>query len=112
MYEHVDRFGHDGWWWWTGTLLPFLFFLILIGVGIWAIVRFTSRVPAPAGPALPTHADQALAEVRLRYARGEIDREEFVRRSHDLGGSVPPAEPPPAPPRAAESPPEGGPPGP
>jgi hypothetical protein len=40
--------------------------------------------------------DGALGEVRLRYARGEMNREEFLERSHDLGGSVPlPEQPPP-----------------
>jgi uncharacterized membrane protein len=28
--------------------------------------------------------------VRLRYARGEIDRETFLQVSQDLGGSGPP----------------------
>jgi uncharacterized membrane protein len=29
--------------------------------------------------------DPALHELRLRYARGELTREEFLERSHDLG---------------------------
>jgi hypothetical protein len=43
----------------------------------------------------------ALEEVRVRYARGEMTRDEFVQRYRDLGGSdleaapphVPPADP-------------------
>jgi uncharacterized membrane protein len=35
--------------------------------------------------------DAALKEVRLRYARGEMSREEFAQRSRDLGGN--PTEP-------------------
>lgn len=94
MVEHFDRFG-DGWWW-PGTLMMLLF-LVLIGVGIWAIVRVTSHAPATAGPMLPPPAgrDPALEEVRLLYARGAIDRDEFARRSRDLGGSVPEPDPPP-----------------
>jgi putative membrane protein len=84
------RIDHDVSWWGPG-LFMFILFLILIGVGIWAVMRLTSRGPAAAAPPLPPPAgrDPALEEVRLRYARGEIDRDEFVRRSHDLGGTVP-----------------------
>ena len=89
MFENVDRFMHDGWWW-PGVLMPILF-LILIGVGVWAIVRVTARGPVAAGPPPlpPAGEDPALEELRLRYTRGEIDREDFVRRSRDLGGTEP-----------------------
>jgi uncharacterized membrane protein len=33
------------------------------------------------------YADPALHELRLRYARGELSRDEFLERSRDLGGS-------------------------
>jgi hypothetical protein len=50
----------------------------------------------PAGP-----RDQALEELRVRYARGELDRNDFLERSADLGGPpIPDAtlpEEPPAP---------------
>jgi putative membrane protein len=101
LLQPFDRFMHDGWWWWPGMLLPFLLFLVLIGVGIWAVVRLTSRpapsVPAAAPVAPPRGPDPALEEVRLRYARGEIDRDEFVQRSRDLGGTVAGIAEPPAP---------------
>jgi uncharacterized membrane protein len=38
--------------------------------------------------------DGALEEVRLRYARGEIGREEFLQRAADLGAAGPEATPP------------------
>jgi putative membrane protein len=90
VIEHMDRFGNDGWWWWSERFLPFLLVLILIGIGVWAILRFGSRAPVASGPALASAgpADRALEEVRLRYARGEILREEFVQRTRDLGGPV------------------------
>ncbi len=43
----------------------------------------------------PTH-DPALAELRLRFARGEVTQEEFLIRAYDLGGTpcyVPPPTP-------------------
>jgi hypothetical protein len=53
-------------------------------------------MPAPAAE------DSALQELRLRYARGDLDRNEYVQRFRDLGGEGPePAPPsPPAPPDA------------
>jgi putative membrane protein len=89
--NHGDRFFHHrGWWWFFGSVVPFVLLLALIGLAMWAILRMTSRgstlLPAarPAGAVPPP--DGALEEVRLRYARGEISREEFLQRSQDLGG--------------------------
>lgn len=89
-----DRFGpvmeqHGAW----GTvmhLLPLLLFVVAIGVAIWAVLRFTSRpaavVGAPAGPQpVPLRPDPAVDELRIRYARGEVTREEFLTRVGDLG---------------------------
>lgn len=85
-------FEGPGGWHILGGILPMLFFLILIGVVIWAVVRVTSAnraqfagaesVPAP-------RRDPALEELRLKYARGDMSREEFVQRSRDLGAMVP-----------------------
>jgi uncharacterized membrane protein len=49
----------------------------------------------PGGPGLRRGADPAIHELRLRYARGELSREEFLERSHDLGAPGG-GEPPPA----------------
>jgi len=90
--------GPEGWHI-LGGVLPFLFFLILIGVAVWAIVRVTSANRgqlAGAGVAPMPRSDPALEELRLQYARGDVSREEFVQRSRDLGATVPePEEPPP-----------------
>ncbi len=40
----------------------------------------------PAGPLRPNRPDPALALLRERYARGEIDRTQFVRMRLDLEG--------------------------
>jgi putative membrane protein len=51
-----------------------LAFLVAIGVGVWWLIR-----QAP-----PARHDPALEALRERYARGEIDREEYETRRRDL----------------------------
>ena len=77
---------HDAWWGFF-HLLPFLMFLVLIGVGIWAVLRFSSRpVVGGAGTPVPTPSrDAAVEELRIRYARGELGRDDFAQRMRDLG---------------------------
>jgi putative membrane protein len=89
---HPGGFEGPGGWHILGGILPMLLFLILIGVGIWAIVRVTSgnRVQFAGTGAMPMpRTDPALEELRLQYARGDVSREEFVQRSRDLGATVP-----------------------
>jgi putative membrane protein len=95
LANHGDRFiEHHGWWGLAG-LIPFLLLLALIGLAVWAVLRITSRgsglFPAMGAAAAVTRPDGALEEVRLRYARGEMSREEFLQRSQDLGGVGPSA---------------------
>ncbi len=70
--------GMDMMWWMPGMMLigAFVWLLILVGIGlgIWWLVREFR----------PTRRDQALQLLRERYARGEIDREEFEARRRDL----------------------------
>jgi putative membrane protein len=96
-----DRvFGHHGWWWgFFGGVVPFLFIVAFIGLAVWAVLRLTRGTPfralAPAS-APAVRLDGALEEVRLRYARGEMSREEFLQRARDLGTAEPhPGEPSP-----------------
>jgi putative membrane protein len=58
---------------WLGGLLVWG---ALIGVAVWAILRFTGR---PRGD-----AERVLEE---RFARGEIDPDEFEQRRRLLGGT-------------------------
>ncbi len=80
----VDR----PWWGFLGWLLPLLVVAGLVALAVWLVVRAAGR-PAPAPPAPPAR-DAALEQARLRYARGEIDRDTFLQLSRDLGGEVPP----------------------
>jgi uncharacterized membrane protein len=87
--EQVQRHG--------GHPFAWLVFVILLGLlaalAVWVVLRVTSaRTARPALLAGP--ADDAVDVVRLRYAKGEIDRTEFLRVTADLGA---PPGPPPAP---------------
>lgn len=85
------------------ALFPWLFLLLfaaLVAVAIMAFVRFTKQAPRGGAGVMPNPAsstsgsDPALQNLRLRYARGEIDRDEYLQKSADLGDSRP--MPPPA----------------
>ena len=70
-------------------VLPWLFLLVLLAilvVAVIALMRQRRELASSAAPAaLAAAPDPALAELRARYARGEIDRDEFLTRSADLG---------------------------
>jgi putative membrane protein len=83
---------HDAWWQSGLHLLPLVLFAIFIGVLVWGVLRLSSSGALPIGrgastqPAGPPARDHALEELRVRYARGELDRNDFLERSADLGG--------------------------
>ncbi len=89
--------GGGGWGWGLAGSLLSLLFIAAIVIGIVLVVRAVSgghshaggqwaspppppasTLPAPAGPSA------ALRILEERYARGEIDREEFLGRKQDL----------------------------
>jgi uncharacterized membrane protein len=77
---------HDAWWGFF-HLLPFVLLLVLIGVGVWAVLRFSSRPLMTAGTGVvgAPPRDAAVEELRIRYARGELGRDDFAQRMRDLG---------------------------
>ena len=72
-----------------------LFFLLVvalvIGLAVFLAVRYAGRRTALPAAAGPVALDEPLAVLRMRYARGEVPREEFLQASEDLG------RPPPSP---------------
>lgn len=94
MQPHMAEFvHHDVWWSGPAHLLPLLLFALLVGLIVWGVLRLTAgrtsalaAVGAPVGPppVLPPH-DRAQEELRVRYARGDIDRTEYLERATDLG---------------------------
>jgi hypothetical protein len=84
---------HDAWWAGPLHLLPLVLLAVSIGVLVWGVLRLTAerspmlaRVGASKGPQGPPPRDRALEELRVRYARGEVDRTDYLARSADLGG--------------------------
>lgn len=73
---------HDGWfgWWPMGGLIWILVLGLLI-VGVLAVVR--ERPGQNVGSGANSEARRVLDE---RYARGEIDRDEYLRRREDISG--------------------------
>ena len=98
-WEHAGN-GHPFLW--------LLFFIVLaVVVGLVAAFVFRRLAGRQGGalrlaPAAGGQAADALGVVSMRYARGEIDREQFLQATADLGGSggYPTAEPPPDAPTA------------
>jgi putative membrane protein len=68
----MPRGWHAGEWWMMGIGL--LFWLVLLGLAVWFIVRASGQERAePRG-------DAAEEILRRRFAAGEIDAEEYERR--------------------------------
>ena len=59
------------------ALITLVFWGGLIALAIWAVLRFTSRRPE----------DSALAILNERFARGEIDQQEYEKRKAVLKNS-------------------------
>lgn len=69
-----------------GMGFGWIFWLIIIGVAIWAVVRLTNNNSAQhtgfGGPTSPQ--EMPLDILKKRYARGEITKEEFEKMKKDL----------------------------
>lgn len=68
--------------WGAGGLVMMLMMLVLWGLLIAALVVGLRWL---IGQGRPTSRDEALEILRQRYARGEIDKQEFDARKRDLG---------------------------
>lgn len=89
--------------WWSGgwmMVLGGIYSLLVLVAVILAIVWLVQAAgrPRPAPPAAPhPPAEDAVAVARLRYARGELTRDQYLQLMADLGHPVTP-EPPATPP--------------
>jgi len=74
--------GHPMWWMWgawgLGMLFVVVVFWALVIAGLVLGIRWLVRQGGAA------HPDSALEILRQRYARGEINREEFEAKKRDL----------------------------
>jgi putative membrane protein len=76
-YDHMDGWG-GGWMWLTG-LLWLLVIVALAGLIVWLILR--ANQPTGGSASTTDSARRILAE---RFARGEIDADEYARRREML----------------------------
>jgi len=108
---------------WFGGLALLVLFLLLVGAAavlVYAIVRSRQGAPVMGGPRggpvmWRGPGDPAIEHTRMRYARGELSRDDYTRMMMDLGGPPPmpfPMAPPGPPPTPPGGPPPGPPPGP
>ena len=64
-----------------GSIWMILFWVVIIGLIVWVVVRLTSRTTATPSNNPPT---SALEILKQRYARGEISKAEFEEMRRDL----------------------------
>ena len=79
-------YGGGAWMWIFGGLMM-VGVLVLVGLAVWAVTAATNRGPTtavttPADMGGRTRTRQLLDE---RYARGEMNSEEYTERLHTLG---------------------------
>jgi putative membrane protein len=77
--QHYDPYDHmDGWgWMWLGGLLWLIILGAFVGLIVWLVVRSSWLPPTTT----QGDARRILAE---RFARGEIDEDDFARRTELL----------------------------
>jgi putative membrane protein len=76
----ATEFGHMSGYGWGLMAFWMILGIVLIGALVWAILRSESRQATPPSPSRPSPSD-ILAE---RFARGEIDEDEYRRRRSAL----------------------------
>jgi putative membrane protein len=90
MYGWQYQDGPGGW-----GIFMLLLMVLFWGLLVWGIVASVRHYSNARAGQLPPHrtvSNAALDELRLRYAKGEIDDDEFERRRANLEkGSTPPS---------------------
>ncbi|HKJ77112.1 MAG TPA: SHOCT domain-containing protein [Gammaproteobacteria bacterium] len=79
MWDHMYEYGGGGGWMWFGGLAMVLFWILVI-LAIIALARWLFSGGGAAGG----DRDPALDLLRERFARGEIDHDEFEEKKRLL----------------------------
>ncbi len=106
--------GHEFYWqesarhaqedWWSGPLhllVLVLFVALLVAGAVWLVRRLSPGLAQSAGPAVPggtavpaaPATDPAITVLRMRYAKGEVSRDDFQHTMEDLTGVAAPTAP-------------------
>ena len=93
-WQEGARHAHDDWWGWPLHAIFFLLLVALLVVGVvWAVRRLSPNAAAQAAvpgamPAAVPAPDPAVAALRMRYANGEVSRDDFQNAMADLTGTA------------------------
>lgn len=71
-----------GWFWPFHFIIPILFWALIIAAAVW-LVRYATG--GREYPQLPRRLP-GLDGLEERYARGEINRDEYLQKKKDIGG--------------------------
>ncbi len=90
------RFGHGpDFFWGLIPMLGTILWIALLGVLVWALLRWLTTRNAPIigyHPPPPLYQPSAVEILRQRYARGEIDDVTFQQMRERLEASMPPGQ--------------------
>ncbi|HEX6872016.1 MAG TPA: hypothetical protein VF163_13025 [Micromonosporaceae bacterium] len=75
----------SGWWGWM-MLMP-LFWVAVIAVATWAVIRFAQRPSEPSVQPPPRQTPQEILD--RRFASGDIDVDTYVQARDQLAGRGP-----------------------
>ena len=89
MYGEMQHMMGGGGLWWLWMVVPLLFWVVVIGLVVWAVVNFFPTGRGEDRSGAPRNSAEEI--LRERFARGEIDAEEYERaqevlRSEPAGG--------------------------
>jgi len=81
-----DRMGDWGWGWtWGAAVFMGMLAALFIALLVWFVVSMAGRRDDTSTPSAPSASpSRARALLDERYAKGEIDRDEYLQRKADL----------------------------
>lgn len=71
-------------WFGIGGGLMFIPMILFWGLVVWGVVALARGVASPSNSGGSNQADSALEVLKRRYARGEINKQEYEERKKDL----------------------------
>ena len=82
MWDHGSGWGMMGDWGFMG--LGLIFWLVILAAAVAALVWFVRSQQGASGGRPRLESSAGLQILEERYARGEIDREEYLQKKRDI----------------------------